>query len=243
MKKHQLCSYLQLPFQFEEKKLVHDLALMIENQWIPHYNKSDYKGDWNVIPLYAKEGDGTNIFALNSNDSAIIETPIMKDCLYFREVIHHFKFPILSVRLFRLGVGAEIKPHRDYQLGYEDNTFRLHIPIATNDDVHFILDGERLQMQPGECWYTNVNYFHSVTNKGNSDRIHLVIDGERNTWSDELFFSLAPEESFIPNPDQPISPANIKRMIEELTGREEPGAKVLIVELQGKLDRLENIEK
>ena len=227
--------YLKLPFQFATEKLVHDLSLILDGKWIPHFNTAGYRGDWKAISLYAEGGDESNIVALSTSNSIISETSILKDCLYFKEVIDSFKCPILTARILRLGVGAEIKPHRDYKLGYEDGNFRLHIPIKTNQDVEFVLDGIHLKMLPGECWYTNVNYVHSVSNKGESDRVHLVIDGRRNEWSDNLFFSMAPEENFQPIPKENDSPETIKRIIEELNHSKEPAVKQLIDELQQKL--------
>lgn len=237
-------TYLKLPFQFNKEKLVHDLSLILEGNWISHFNTAGYIGDWKVISLYAPNGEESNIFALSTPNSIIRETSTLKKCQYFKEVIDSFKCPILTARILRLGVGAEIKPHRDHELGYEDGNFRLHIPIVTNSQVQFILDGSELTMLPGECWYTNVNYVHSVKNSGESDRFHLVIDGKRNEWSDHLFFSLVPEESFQPMPEENDSPETIKRIIEELKRSNEPFAKQLINELLQKLSELnENTTK
>lgn len=242
MNEQKMTAYLKLPFQFDESKLVHDLTLIQNNKWIPHFNTECYLGVWKVISLCASEGDERNIFAFSDNTSTISDTPIIKDCHYFKEVIGHFKCKLLSVRLLRLEVGASIKPHSDYNLGYEDNNFRLHIPIITNEDVNFVLDGTRLVMLPGECWYTNVNYVHSVSNKGKSDRIHLVIDCERNDWTDDLFFSLAPKESFFPLSEEIHSEKTLKRILEELKQRDVPAAKNLIVKLQEDLEKFRKME-
>ncbi|NNF32499.1 MAG: aspartyl/asparaginyl beta-hydroxylase domain-containing protein [Saprospiraceae bacterium] len=229
--------YLKFPFQFNTEKLVHDLSLILDKNWIPHFNTTGYNGDWKVISLYAPNGVESNIYALTTSNSTISETSILKECLYFKEVIDFFKCSILSARILRLGVGAEIKSHRDHELGYEDGNFRLHIPIVTNSNVQFFLDGIELTMLPGECWYTNVNYVHSVINLGMSDRVHLVIDGERNEWSDQLFFSLAPKESFQAIIKENDSPETIVRIIEELKYRNEPAAEQLINDLLLKLTK------
>ena len=100
-----------------------------------------------------------NIFAYHANNSELIETPIIKNCPYLKSVIETFKCPLLSARLLSLRMGGYIKPHRDFELGYEDNCFRIHVPIITNAEVQFILDGERIVMQPGECWYTQCKLY------------------------------------------------------------------------------------
>nr|BFF35167.1 hypothetical protein BACT7_00290 [Tenacibaculum mesophilum] len=238
MKEIKTTIFLKLPFLFDTDKLLHDYSLVVNQHWIPHFNTSGYQGEWKAISLYSSNGDASNIFAFQNDNSTIKETPIMNDCNYFREVINSFQCPISSARLLRLNVGADIKPHRDYKLGYEDGNFRLHIPIITNNKVEFILDDEQLKMLPGECWYTNVNYIHSVTNKGNEDRIHLVIDAERNEWSDTLFFSLAPKESFQPKQEEIDSPETIHLILNELKRSNEPASKKLINEMEQKLSKL-----
>ncbi len=239
MEENKKIKYLKLPFQFNEVMLLKELNSIIESYWIPHFNKDGYSGNWNSIALFANNGNAKNIFALNEGKS-IIETTAIENCPYLKEVIRQFQCNLLSARLLKLGVGSHIKPHRDYKLGYEDNNFRLHIPITTNPKVSFILDGDLLKMLPGECWYTNVNYIHSVSNKGKSDRVHLVIDCERNSWSDNLFFSLAPEQNFFPDKTEKYSPETLKRMIDELNRSDLPVAKKLIVKLQTELELLNN---
>lgn len=192
--------YLKLPFNFNVEHLISNMSIINSEQWVSHFNTFGYNGEWKAISLYAHNGDARNILALDTMKTQVSETPCLKACPYFQTVINTFKFPILSARLLKLAAGAAIKPHRDHALGYEDGHFRLHIPIITNSQIYFILNGLRLVMQPGECWYTNVNYEHSVVNRSQEDRIHLVIDGQRNAWSDALFFSLASKESFINNP-------------------------------------------
>jgi quercetin dioxygenase-like cupin family protein len=236
MKKDQITKYLQFPFQFDEQRLVADLSRAMEAEWVPHFNTGGYSGNWKAVSLYAKDGNEQHIFAHTTDNSEISETPLMKECPYFKEVLDSFLFPILSVRLLRLEAGAEIKPHTDYELGYEDGQFRLHIPVVTNPGIEFILDGERLTMLPGECWYTNVNFVHSVANHGTTDRVHLVIDGVRNAWTDELFFSLAPESSFEAVREEELDAETIRRMLEELNNNPQMAGHPLIAELEAKLN-------
>lgn len=191
--------YLQLPFHFDQQKLKDDLEIIFKGNWSPMLYKHNYEGGWKSVALYAPDGNPENITAHGIKDVQLKPTPSLLHCHYFQEVIDSFKAPLLSVRLLRLSVGSMIKPHKDHRMGYEDNNCRIHIPITTNDQVAFILDNEKLTLSEGECWYINANYTHSVSNFGNEDRVHLVIDLERNAWSDELFFSLAPEETFLKN--------------------------------------------
>lgn len=54
---------------------------------------------------------------------------------------------------------------------------RIHIPIITNKECFFKIDGEIKNMKEGEVWEINNNEKeHSVENNGNEDRIHLLMD-------------------------------------------------------------------
>lgn len=233
-----ITSHLKLPFNFIVEKLKKDLAIISSSQWNPQIYKMNYKGQWTSIALLSKNGDKDNFAHANSTEE-IKDTEILKKCLYFKEVISAFKCPLISARLLKLSAKSEIKPHRDYRLGYENNNFRIHIPIVTNSEVAFILNGNKLEMSPGECWYTNVNFIHSVINRSSEDRVHLVIDCERNDWSDQLFFSLAPKESFNLMDDKFLIESK-KRTIEELKIKKDPKLNQLIQELENELMILQN---
>jgi quercetin dioxygenase-like cupin family protein len=187
---------IKFPIVFDTEKLKNDLSKIINKKWTDHYNTNDYTGKWTSVALMSKDGKSDSIYAFASNNDEIVNTEILDSCTYFKEVLEGFLFEKTAVRLLQLAVGAEIKPHSDHCLGYEDGSFRLHIPIITNPDVEFILDGKRLIMNGGECWYIDANFEHSVANRGKQDRIHLVIDGIRNDWTDDLFYKEASENEF-----------------------------------------------
>lgn len=200
---------------FDRERLQSDLARVLRHDWVAHYNTAAYDGSWTSLALMAPGGSSKMINALPMDAAPVCETEIMEGCNYFREVLNTFAFGKTTARLLNLAAGAEIMPHRDYCLGYEDGVFRLHIPIVTNPQVEFIVAGERVVMEEGSCWYINANEEHSVANRGEEDRIHLVIDGLRNEWTDALFFAVAPEADFI-RPEKPLPDEQRLRMIEEL---------------------------
>ncbi len=178
---------LKLPFVFAPERLRADLALVTAAEWIPHVNRRHYDGEWSGAALRSIEGAAENIVPDAADISAFRDTALLGRCAYFREVLATFRCPLQAVRLLRLHPRSNIAEHVDHALDFEDGEVRLHVPIETNDDVKFYLDGSRLVMAPGECWYTNVNLPHSVENASNADRVHLVIDCQVNGWMRELF--------------------------------------------------------
>ena len=100
--------------------------------------------------------------------------------------MRRFQCPLEAVRLLRLGPHARIREHRDIDLGYEFGEIRIHIPVTSNPEVAFYLDGERVDMKPGEAWYMELNLPHRVENAGTGDRVHLVVDCLLNDWLREM---------------------------------------------------------
>lgn len=210
-----LVRYIKFPFQFDENRLKKDIEKIINNQWIDHYNTNDYEGKWTSVALLSTTGKSDSIYAFPNDNQKVVPTELLVNCHYINEILEGFLFEKTAVRLLRLAINAEVKPHSDHCLGYEDGCFRLHIPIITNPDVTFVLDNQQLIMNEGECWYINANFTHSVSNKGKNDRIHLVIDGVRNELTDFLFFENHDENQF--QKPIPVLDENTKKlMIEQL---------------------------
>lgn len=230
----ELVRSIKFPFAFDIVKLQTDVSNVLSKNWVAHYNTNDYSGEWSSIALMSAGGKSDNIYALPSTSEVVSNTEALENCSYFKEILDQFLFTKTAVRLLRLAVGAEIKPHKDHCLGYEDGFLRIHIPVITNPDVEFILDGKRLPMLEGECWYIDANFTHSVANRGTEDRIHLVIDGIRNAWTDALFFEQVSAASF-EKPVPKISTEDTLKMIAELQKMGTPTALQLIADLEKNL--------
>ncbi len=178
--------FLRLPLTFHSELLLRDAERCLRAQWPEHFNSRDYSGRWSSIALRSASGEASDILSVPGQRD-YRDTALLDECPYFRAVLDGFLCDKETVRLLRLEAGSVIHEHRDPGASYADGFFRLHIPITSNAETRFVVDGERLMMQPGECWYADFGLPHSVSNGGKTDRIHLAIDGLRNAWSDRLF--------------------------------------------------------
>ena len=180
---------LRLPIVFDPARLAADLAALATDQWIAHFVTANYAGDWSVIPLRGKAGATHPVMMIYSDPTCrdFADTSFLAGSPYLREVLATFPCPLDAVRLMRLGPGSVIKDHRDPDLDINAGAIRLHIPIVTNRDVIFRLNGERVVMEPGSVWYLRLSDPHSVENRGTTDRVHLVIDARVDPWVDALF--------------------------------------------------------
>ena len=194
-------SYAKLPFFFDSYKLQQELASCM-HRWNDHFNTENYTGGWSTIAL--RKGIENNHLASagNTSTSKFIDTPLLANLVYTKDVINCIEAPKLAIRYMRLTPGSEIKPHKDFDLVFWDGYARLHIPVLTNQLVEFTVDGKNLAMKAGECWFADFSKTHAVHNKGVTDRIHLVIDCEVNEWMKSLFVQegILNSEEQTPNP-------------------------------------------
>jgi len=184
-----MIQYLQLPYQFDVKKMQEETLLLGNAYWKLHFQVKHYAGEWSAIPLRSIRGEVDNGFISPVETDVYDDTILLNDCPYLQQVLKTFKCPLLAVRLLKLAAGAQIHEHKDADLCYEEGLVRFHIPVFTNKEVEFYLQGEQMHLQEGECWYMNFNLPHSLHNKSNTDRIHLVIDAKVNEWVKTLFDS------------------------------------------------------
>jgi len=179
---------IRLPFAFNPAKLVADLDRITADGWIDHLVKSNYEGDWSVLPLRITAGATHPVMMIYADPTAVRfeDAPALARMPYFRHVLAQFACPLQTVRLMRLTPGSHIREHRDHDLAAEQGAARLHVPITTSPDVAFLLNGSRVEMEPGSAWYLRLADPHSVVNRGQADRIHLVIDCVVDDWLDAL---------------------------------------------------------
>jgi hypothetical protein len=174
----------KLPLRFDPERLHADLARLAPDDWHPHFNTREYEGDWSGVALRAPaRAAGTGVLQAGLHVGSDFEdTLILGHCPYLREVLAAFLCPVKSARLLKLGPGAIIREHRDYDLGLEQGEARVHVPVVTNPSVEFILDGRRVILGEGEAWYLDLSRPHSVRNRGATDRVHLVVDCIADGW-------------------------------------------------------------
>lgn len=111
-----------------------------------------------------------NVFPLaNSIHVLVIVDKIIKDL----ETAHDGKVALAMI--VKLMPDSDIIPHAD-ESKYLGVVRRHHIPLKTNEEVLFHIDGESINMKVGECWEINNSRVHHVTNNSNEDRVHLIID-------------------------------------------------------------------
>ena len=220
-------NYIKFSHTYDVSKLVAELEAVLKEEWPLHFNTKDFNGDWRSISLRSASGSSNDIYA--HADGAYQDTPVLDKMPYVREILDSWACEKEAVRLLSLAPGSVIKPHRDPGCAYHEGQFRIHIPILTNPAVYFTIEDEQLQLKAGECWYMNFSATHSIINQGDTPRVHLIMDGIRSEWTDQLFTA----HGYDLTATQKIyDPATKLQMIAELEKMDTPAARQLIEELK-----------
>ena len=83
------------------------------------------------------------------------------------------EFP--RVMLANMAPGGVIHPHRDTNPAAQW-PHKIHVPLVTNDQVTFTIDGVGYHLEEGEAVEVSNMATHGVTNQGTSARIHLIFE-------------------------------------------------------------------
>jgi hypothetical protein len=191
---------------FDVSRLLDDVSSCesLGGVWIPEtYNGNTEDHDnWTVMPLRSRGGRTGDGSAGTETCDPYEDTPLMQRAPYVREILSSLQCHWMSVRFSRLPPGAIIHEHRDGELVGTKPFARLHIPITSNDDVAFLLGGERQSWKPGELWWGDFRQLHSVRNNGADSRIHLLMDAILSPFLKDLF---PPEFDFEGFEELPVS--------------------------------------
>jgi hypothetical protein len=171
---------------FNEENLIADLKRLTSADWIHHYLTQHHyiQGNYHIAPLYAANGDPR---AYKDFTSRQCPTKLLERTPYFQEVLAFFECKFARVRLMRMAAGTVIAEHLDQMdLRAETQLARFHVPIVTNPDAYFLLNGEEVHMATGDCWHLEAALPHGAGNPGKEARIHLVIDCVVNDFVNSL---------------------------------------------------------
>lgn len=168
--------FWRLPLTFDAVAMRAELTLLQPSDWPSHFNTDYHDGGWSGVALVSDDGDTARLYAEVAAGATGIATPLLARCPAMRAAIAELPGAVQSARLLRLAAGSVIREHRDYGLGLGEGAIRLHIPVVSHPDVEFYLDGVRVPMREGECWYLDFGLPHRVQNNSPRERIHLVVD-------------------------------------------------------------------
>jgi hypothetical protein len=167
--------FVKLPYTFDHERLAEEINRFGEDEWRAH--PQGFEGNSALI-LVSTEGEENDFYHAPMRPTARLErTPLI------RQVMGSFNTVIGRTRLMRLTPGASVLQHTDINYFWR-NHLRIHVPIVTDPEVAFYCEREQVHMAAGESWTFDNWRMHSVENRSEITRIHLVIDtvGSADIW-------------------------------------------------------------
>lgn len=178
-------AFARLPVTVDLPLLLQALAAIDDGEWHGHFNSAYYAGDWSGVALISAADALTELAP--GRGEPLLRAPWLRD-FRWQQGLRDLPLDIVSARLLRLGPGGQIHEHRDYDLGEPDADVRLHIPLLSPPQVDFLLDGQRMPMAAGECWFLDLYRPHRVDNRDTVARVHLVLDCRPGEWLEQAIF-------------------------------------------------------
>ena len=136
----------------------------------PHYDTETRPLRWSLLNLrdILEEAEKGKYYDLFDGDE--ITQQINKKLYNF-----YGDGKIVRMILTKLKPNSKIEPHIDYGKSLKI-CHRIHIPLATNQNVIFWINGEEKNLKENEMWEIDNSKKHAVYNNSNLNRIHLIVD-------------------------------------------------------------------
>ncbi len=121
---------------------------------------------------------------IKAYDTSVVSRPTTygEQLPYLRELIEK-TFVVEHLLFARLAVMTDdvFIPHRDYvelteKPGSQRASYRLYVPLVTNEDCLFIEEDVVYRMLRGEVWILDVSRVHSSAVLSDVERTHLLLD-------------------------------------------------------------------
>ncbi len=141
-------------------KIVDEISIINENFYIDWPELGIYDGKWRVFPFYKFGQKIAQTCAICPQTTLLIENiPNM-----------------VTAGISRLSPNSEIKPHN----GYTKNVLRFHLGLVGGDGCGIMVGDETRGWHPGSAFVFDDTQLHSAWNRGQNERLVLLLDFKRN---------------------------------------------------------------
>ena len=169
------CELNLLSSQINFDEFKYELNKILDGENFVSHN-GDHSGGWGSICLVSYGGDPYNDLV---NDKEVLPTRLLKNCPEIKKFLDMIPGKKFRVRFMEIQANSQIFWHYDNNETIDcgsNNNARIHIPIITNPEIDLQICHENNYWKCGKIYYGDFSFPHSINNKSNKNRIHLVID-------------------------------------------------------------------
>ena len=168
----------EINLKFDVNKILDEYYIMQEQLKFKNHFGKHHDGGWSAIALYSHDGKSDSLSEKSNVGSK--KTEISEYCPYTTNLVEQIKTKFNCetnrVRFMKLKPGKKITWHFDHDESIEFGNARLHLPIIVNNDCSSYICHYSYKFTVGKIWYGDFSFPHEVSNLGNDERIHLVVD-------------------------------------------------------------------
>ena len=172
---------IQFQFQFDVPRIQQELEV-ISTSFKPIFSSKIKEDKLTGMHLIVPAPEGKK----NSKGFTYHTTSELNQCPYLQSILDTFQCDKFTYRVHNLSAKGKIELHRDTDRGLSSKIVRIQIPVTTNEEVYFYVNGERISMKNGECWFADITQPHEVENRSDTDRLQLMIDCDLNDWWEDI---------------------------------------------------------
>ena len=177
------------PFVFHKQENVLEIAEILkqfDSEWSDYtFRQNNYFVHRHTSTILITEFDAIDWESKTHKQNSVLSfdyKPVLNNKKLLDLVVPIFDYlrvihdgEIAKSMFVKLRAGKNINEHSDAGL-YLNMAKRHHIPIITNDEVWFYIDGHKKNLRQGEIWQIDNSKLHKVENPSNQDRVHLIVD-------------------------------------------------------------------
>ena len=178
-------NYLLLSDNYDVRHLADKVSRFPDEQWSQSGREQQYMAHSQTQSLLLIHDDDMRHKNPTYHESYYSLEQELKPLMEFIASYYQNDGYFIRALFAKLLPGEIIIPHIDSTFSLL-HCHRVHIPIVTNDEVRFIVGGEKKNMKCGEIWEINNATVHSVENVSEHARTHLIVDWVTNSTLREL---------------------------------------------------------
>jgi Aspartyl/Asparaginyl beta-hydroxylase len=160
---------VRLPLKIDSQRLLEEVAHLPASIWGTRGGRVGVHSAAEAVFLRG--------YAPAEGELPVEDRPILDRLPYTRSIIEQMiPAPRMRCLLARLPAGAVIAAHVD-RAPYFGKTFRVHVPVDTNESAFMFSCGLCYSMRVGEAWVLNNSAEHAVWNAHPlRSRLHMICD-------------------------------------------------------------------